>query len=254
MLKLKSCFFFVFFLICDRCPQHFTSPKWNGAEMIKKKEKKHHINAVDQKTDSTEHLLLWSASVICSMCMCLCVTWCGGGSGGWGLGGFIIRSCGIKVGAAIKSRASAPGSNMPQSQQSSTGSQEDPGQATSREEIDAHEPASSAGKHRFPSEMWEWPSASSSIISFINNKKRNRRVKVQNAPSALLRIGPFRKKNKKTTKLKLCYCLFNSKYIYHSPRLLTIGKQMISKHLKSPFKNDKNLEFGIIKVEAKLSL
>lgn len=170
MLKLKR---FFFFIICDYCPQHFTSPVWNGAEMIKKKtKKKHHINAVDQKTDSTEHLLFWSAAVIWSMCLFVCHMV--GRQRGMGVGGrgFIIRSCGIKVGAAIKSRASAPGSNMPQSQQSSTGSQEDPGQATSREEIDAHEPASSAGKHRFPSEMWEWPSVSSSIISFINNKKK----------------------------------------------------------------------------------
>lgn len=82
----------------------------------------------------------------------------------------IIWSFGIKVGVAIKSWASTPGWNMPPLLQSSTGSQEDPGQTTSREEINAHEPADSAGKHRFPFEMWEWPSALSSVISFINNK------------------------------------------------------------------------------------
>lgn len=43
-----------------------------GQKWLKKNKKKHHINAVDQKTDSTEHLLFWSAAVIWSMCLFVC--------------------------------------------------------------------------------------------------------------------------------------------------------------------------------------
>lgn len=151
MLKLN--FLFLFFFICDHCPQHFTSPVWNGAEMIKKKKKKtsHQCSRSKDRQHRAPPVLVCCCYLV-NVSVCVSHGWAAAGDEGWGEG-FIIRSCGIKVGAAIKSRASAPGSNMPQSQQSSTGSQEDPGQATSREEIDAHEPASSAGKHRFPSEM-----------------------------------------------------------------------------------------------------
>lgn len=84
-------------------------------------------------------------------------------------------------------------------------------------------------------------------------KKEITGLKSKNAPSALIRVGPFRKnKKQQNSSFVIVYSTF--KYSCHSQRLLTIGKQMISKHLKSPFKNDKNLEFGIIKVEAKLSL
>lgn len=83
-------------------------------------------------------------------------------------------------------------------------------------------------------------------------KKEITGLKSKNAPSALIRVGPFRR-NKKQQNSSFVI-VYSTKYICHSQLLLTIGKQMISKHLKSPFKNDKNLEFGIIKVEAKLSL
>lgn len=138
-------------LRCDHCLLHFTSRGITGWERNVTSMK--NTNALDQKTDSTERLLFW------------CEVWwrylvnsvlaCRGVGEVEGCSDSISRH---QSGAAIKSPASARGSNMSQSQQSSTGSQEDPGQTAGREQIDVLDPADSARKHRFPSEMWEWPS------------------------------------------------------------------------------------------------
>ena len=74
-------------------------------------------------------------------CVCVCVCVC---HRGWS----DSISPRHQSGAAIRSPASAQGSNTSQSQQSSTGSQEeDPGQTASREQICLHVPAHTAITH-----------------------------------------------------------------------------------------------------------
>lgn len=91
-------------LRCDHCLLHFTSQGITGWERNVTNMK--NINALDQKTDSTEHLLFWCKVQWCYLVNCVLARHevGGGGLGTVGWRGVRIRSCGIKVGRPSKAQ------------------------------------------------------------------------------------------------------------------------------------------------------